>query len=97
MNGTTIMICDDNETVHQTLQLYLKDAGFRVVSAYDGIAAVYLICVVLGCLIIWVIPFVKNRADLLEIAAEIARGLNEKLWVESEFGKGAAFYFTISY
>ena len=39
MNGTTIMICDDNETVHQTLQLYLKDAGFRVVSAYDGIAA----------------------------------------------------------
>ena len=39
MNGTTIMICDDNETVHQTLQLYLKDAGFRVVSVYDGIAA----------------------------------------------------------
>lgn len=39
MNGTTIMICDDNETVHQTLQLYLKEAGFRVISAYDGIAA----------------------------------------------------------
>lgn len=39
MNGTTIMICDDNETVHQTLQLYLKDAGFRVVSVYDGITA----------------------------------------------------------
>ena len=35
MNGTTIMICDDNETVHQTLQLYLKEAGFRVISAYD--------------------------------------------------------------
>lgn len=39
MNGTTIMICDDNETVHQTLQLYLKEAGFRVISAYDGVAA----------------------------------------------------------
>lgn len=39
MNGATIMICDDNETVHQTLQLYLQEAGFRVVSAYDGLAA----------------------------------------------------------
>ena len=43
MNGTTIMICDDNETVHQTLQLYLKDAGFRVVSAYDGVAALEML------------------------------------------------------
>ena len=34
------------------------------------IAAVYLLCVVLGCLIIWVIPFVKNKSDLLEIAAD---------------------------
>lgn len=39
MNGTTIMICDDNETVHQTLQLYLKEAGFRVISVYDGLSA----------------------------------------------------------
>ena len=39
MNGTTILICDDNETVHQTLQLYLREAGFRVISAYDGVAA----------------------------------------------------------
>lgn len=43
MNGTTIMICDDNETVHQTLRLYLKEAGFRVVSAYDGIAALEML------------------------------------------------------
>ncbi len=39
MNGTTILICDDNETVHQTLQLYLQEAGYRVLSAYDGVAA----------------------------------------------------------
>ena len=39
MNGTTILICDDNETVHQTLQLYLQEEGFQVLSAYDGIAA----------------------------------------------------------
>lgn len=39
MNGATILICDDNETVHQTLQLYLQEAGFQVLSAYDGLAA----------------------------------------------------------
>lgn len=43
MNGTTILICDDNETVHQTLQLYLLEAGFQVLSAYDGAAALEMI------------------------------------------------------
>lgn len=43
MNGTTILICDDNETVHQTLQLYLKEAGFQVISAYDGAAALEML------------------------------------------------------
>ena len=33
----------------------------------------------------------------LAIAEEIARGLGEKIWLESEFGKGTSFYFTISY
>lgn len=43
MNGTTILICDDNETIHQTLKLYLTEAGFRVVSAYDGLAALEML------------------------------------------------------
>lgn len=33
----------------------------------------------------------------LAIADEIAKGLGEKLWVESKFGVGSAFYFTVSY
>ena len=33
----------------------------------------------------------------LAIADEIATGLGEKLWVESTFGVGSAFYFTIGY
>ena len=33
----------------------------------------------------------------LAIADEIAKGLGERLWVESKYGEGSAFYFTISY
>lgn len=43
MNGTTVMICDDNKTVHQTLELYFQEAGFRVISAFDGVAALEML------------------------------------------------------
>lgn len=44
MNGaTTILICDDSEMVQQTLQLYLQQAGFQVLSAYDGVAALEMV------------------------------------------------------
>ena len=33
----------------------------------------------------------------LSIAKEIIDALGEKLWVESEPGKGASFYFTVHY
>ena len=33
----------------------------------------------------------------LAIADEIVKGLDEKLWVESTYGVGTSFYFTISY
>lgn len=33
----------------------------------------------------------------LAIASEIVKGLGEKLWVESKYGEGAAFYFTIKF
>ena len=43
MNGAAILICDDNETVHQTLQLYLQEAGFQVISAFDGASALDIV------------------------------------------------------
>lgn len=43
MNDTTILICDDNETVHQTLQLYLQEAGYQILSAYDGLSALEMV------------------------------------------------------
>ena len=33
----------------------------------------------------------------LAIAHEIVKSLGEKLWVESDYGKGSAFYCTIHY
>lgn len=36
MNTTTIVICDDNIAVHESLSTYLKNAGIDVISLYDG-------------------------------------------------------------
>lgn len=36
MNNTTVMICDDNEAVHESLSAYLEQMGMSVVSVYDG-------------------------------------------------------------
>lgn len=58
------------------------------------IAAVYLICVVLGCFIIWLIPFTKNRSDLLEIAHDkgsevLSAGKQDEVMI---FGMDYALY-----
>ena len=34
--SSTILICDDNIAVHESLSLYLKEAHFQVQSVYDG-------------------------------------------------------------
>ena len=58
------------------------------------IAAVYLICVIVGCFIIWLIPFSKNRADLLEISYDkglevLSAGKMEEVMI---FGMDYALY-----
>ena len=36
---TTVLICDDNIAVHESLSIYLKEANINVISAYDGESA----------------------------------------------------------
>ncbi len=36
MSKTTVMICDDNIVVHESLTSYLEADGFRVISVYDA-------------------------------------------------------------
>ncbi|MCD8337490.1 MAG: response regulator transcription factor [Lachnospiraceae bacterium] len=36
VKNTTILICDDNPTVHESLSVYLKEAGMQTISIYDG-------------------------------------------------------------
>lgn len=69
-------------------------AGVSKKKAALLVAAVYLVCVVLGCLIIWVIPFAKNRTDLLEIAEDKGReilsaGMMDEVMI---FGMDYALY-----
>lgn len=64
-----------------------------------GLLAVYLCGVLLGCFVIWAIPFASNRADMLEIAANkgdevLSAGLMDEVtifgmehWLYSERGQ----------
>lgn len=68
--------------------------GISKKAAVFAVAAVYLACVLLGCLIIWVIPFVKNRSDLLEIATDkgkevLSAGMMDEVMI---FGMDYALY-----
>lgn len=43
MSQYTVLICDDNEVVHQSLSLYLKSEGIATASVYDGESALKLV------------------------------------------------------
>ena len=63
-------------------------------STIFAVVAVYLLCVIFGCFIIWVIPFAKNRSDLLEIAEDkgkevLSAGIMEEVMI---FGMDYALY-----
>jgi DNA-binding response OmpR family regulator len=38
-NGTKILICDDQQMIHETLREYIEAEGFACLSAFDGAAA----------------------------------------------------------
>ena len=39
MSNPTVLICDDSESVHESLSVYLSEAGIDHASVYDGEAA----------------------------------------------------------
>ncbi|MBR1566636.1 MAG: response regulator transcription factor, partial [Oscillospiraceae bacterium] len=43
MSQYTVLICDDNEVVHQSLSLYLKSEGIQTVSVFDGETALKMV------------------------------------------------------
>lgn len=68
--------------------------AFSKKKAFAAVVSVYLCCVILGCLIIWVIPFAKNRKDLLEIAEDkgnevLSAGIMDEVML---FGMDYALY-----
>ncbi len=36
MDNTTILICDDNEAIHESLRIFLQSEGMACISAYSG-------------------------------------------------------------
>ena len=43
MSQYTVLICDDNEVIHQSLSLYLKSEGIQTVCVYDGESALEMV------------------------------------------------------
>ena len=39
MNSPVILICDDNPAIHESLTMYLRQDGNKVLSTYDGMSA----------------------------------------------------------
>ena len=39
MNGVTVLVCDDNQDILSSLEIYLTGEGFRVLTAKDGLEA----------------------------------------------------------
>ena len=38
----TIMVCDDDRSIVESLEIYLQQEGYNVIKAYDGVQALNL-------------------------------------------------------
>lgn len=45
MNPYTVLICDDKETIHESLSFFLRREGMEVLDAYDGMQALTMFAV----------------------------------------------------
>lgn len=71
MQNTTILICDDDPVVHESLKIYLKNEGFDYLSAYDGQEALEKTNDFMPTLI--VLDIMMPKLDGLEVCKEIRK------------------------
>lgn len=71
MQGISILICDDDPVVHESLKIYLKNENFNCLSAYDGEEALKQIKCFMPSLII--LDIMMPKLNGLEVCKEVRK------------------------
>lgn len=71
MQGTNILICDDDPVVHESLKIYLRNENFNCLSAYDGEEALKQIKYFKPALII--LDIMMPKLNGLEVCKEVRK------------------------
>lgn len=74
MIKTRILICDDDEVVHEPLKIYLHNEGFECISAYDGQSALDMIKKEEPSLI--VLDLMMPKVNGLDVCKEVRKTSN---------------------
>lgn len=67
----TVLICDDNEAIHESMSDYMKKYNIKILSAYDGASALDLFhCQQVDCI---VLDIMLPDTDGIEVCRQIRR------------------------
>lgn len=70
-NGTIILLCDDQQVIHETLREYLEAESFTCISAFDGAAALGMFAETNPNLVL--LDLMLPKIDGLEVCREIRK------------------------
>lgn len=74
MENDTILICDDDPVVHESLKIYLENEGFSCLSAFNGVEALELLETVSPALM--VLDIMMPRMNGLDVCKEVRKTSN---------------------